>query len=39
MATPLPSWEEVAWLRQLWGGPFLVQGITRVDAKRAVDAG
>jgi isopentenyl diphosphate isomerase/L-lactate dehydrogenase-like FMN-dependent dehydrogenase len=30
----------VAWLRQLWGGPFLVKGITRIDdAKRAVDAG
>src|SRR4029077_20685796 len=29
-----------AWLRQLWGGPFLVKGITRIDdAKRAVDAG
>jgi L-lactate dehydrogenase (cytochrome) len=30
----------VAWLRQLWGGPFLVKGITRIDdARRAVDAG
>jgi pre-mycofactocin synthase len=30
----------VAWLRQLWGGSFLVKDITRVDdAKRAVDAG
>jgi len=39
-ATPPPSWEDVAWLRQLWGGPFLVKGITRIDdAKRAVDAG
>jgi hypothetical protein len=39
-ATSPPSWEDVAWLRQLWGGPFLVKGITRVDdAKRAVDAG
>src|SRR5205807_10448713 len=35
-----PAWEDVAWLRQLWGGPFLVKGITRIDdAKRAVDAG
>jgi L-lactate dehydrogenase (cytochrome) len=40
MATPPPSWEDVAWLRQLWGGPFMVKGITRVDdARRAVDAG
>jgi L-lactate dehydrogenase (cytochrome) len=39
-ATPPPTWEDVAWLRQLWGGPFLVKGITRIDdAKRAVDAG
>ena len=39
-ATPPPTWDDVAWLRQLWGGPFLVKGITRVDdAKRAVDAG
>jgi heme/flavin dehydrogenase (mycofactocin system) len=40
LATPLPTWDDVAWLRQLWGGPFLVKGITRIDdAKRAVDAG
>jgi pre-mycofactocin synthase len=39
-ATPPPTWQDVAWLRQLWGGPFLVKGITRVDdARRAVDAG
>ena len=40
MATPLPTWDDVAWLRHLWGGPFLVKGITRIDdARRAVDAG
>ncbi len=39
-ATPPPAWDDVAWLAQLWGGPFLVKGITRIDdAKRAVDAG
>jgi pre-mycofactocin synthase len=39
-ATPPPTWDDVAWLRQLWDGPFLVKGITRIDdAKRAVDAG
>jgi len=38
--TPLPTWEDVAWLRERWGGPFMVKGIVRVDdAKRAVDAG
>jgi pre-mycofactocin synthase len=40
MQTPPPSWEDVAWLRQQWGGPFMLKGLTRVDdAKRAVDAG
>src|SRR5882672_11326025 len=39
-ATPPPTWDDVTWLRQLWGGPFLVKGITRIDdARRAVDAG
>jgi len=39
-ATPPTTWDDVAWLRQLWGGPFLVKGITRIDdARRAVDAG
>jgi isopentenyl diphosphate isomerase/L-lactate dehydrogenase-like FMN-dependent dehydrogenase len=29
-----------SWLREQWGGPFLLKGVTRVDdAKRAVDAG
>jgi L-lactate dehydrogenase (cytochrome)/glycolate oxidase len=40
MGTPLPTWDDVAWLREQWGGPFLLKGVTRVDdAKRAVDAG
>jgi heme/flavin dehydrogenase (mycofactocin system) len=40
MQTPPPSWEDVAWLRQQWDGPFMLKGVTRVDdAKRAVDAG
>ncbi len=40
MQTPPPSWEDVAWLREQWGGPFMVKGITRIDeARRAVDAG
>jgi pre-mycofactocin synthase len=38
-STP-PSWEDVAWLRSEWGGPFMLKGVTRIDdAKRAVDAG
>jgi len=40
MQTPLPTWDDVAWLREQWGGPFMLKGITRVDdARRAVDAG
>jgi pre-mycofactocin synthase len=40
MGTPPPSWEDVAWMREQWGGPFLLKGITRIDdAQRAVDAG
>ena len=40
MQTPPPSWEDVAWLREQWGGPFMLKGVSRIDdAKRAVDAG
>jgi heme/flavin dehydrogenase (mycofactocin system) len=40
MQTPLPSWEDVRWLRDQWGGPFLLKGVIRVDdARRAVDVG
>lgn len=40
MQTPPPSWEDVAWLAEQWGGPIMLKGICRVDdAKRAVDAG
>ncbi|MFV8053774.1 pre-mycofactocin synthase MftD [Mycobacterium sp. 48b] len=40
MGTRPPTWEDIAWLREQWGGPFLLKGMVRVDdAKRAVDAG
>src|ERR1700757_376000 len=40
MGHPPPTWEDIAWLRELWGGPFMLKGVMRVDdAKRAVDAG
>jgi L-lactate dehydrogenase (cytochrome) len=40
MGTPAPNWEDIAWLREYWGGPFMLKGVMRVDdAKRAVDAG
>jgi heme/flavin dehydrogenase (mycofactocin system) len=40
MQTPPPSWDDVAWLRAQWDGPFLLKGVIRADeARRAVDAG
>jgi L-lactate dehydrogenase (cytochrome) len=40
MGTPLPTWEDVRWLREEWGGPFAVKGIMHPnDARRAVDVG
>jgi L-lactate dehydrogenase (cytochrome) len=37
MGTPPPTWEDIAWLREFWGGPFMLKGVMRVDdAKRAV---
>jgi pre-mycofactocin synthase len=40
MGTPPPTWEDVAWLRSHWDGPFMVKGVCRVDeAKNAVQAG
>jgi pre-mycofactocin synthase len=40
MTTPPPSWEDIAWLRQCWDGPFMVKGIVRIDdALRAAELG
>ena len=40
MGTPLPTWDDVRWLREEWGGPFMVKGIMHPDdARRAVDIG
>jgi heme/flavin dehydrogenase (mycofactocin system) len=40
MQTPPPTWEDVAWLREQWDGPFMLKGVMRVDdARRAVEAG
>ena len=40
MQSPMPTWEDVAWLREQWDGPFMLKGVMRVDdAKLAVDAG
>lgn len=38
--TPPPTWEDIQWLRNEWGGKFMLKGVTRLDdAKRAVDIG
>jgi pre-mycofactocin synthase len=40
MGTPPPTWDDIAWLVELWDGPVMLKGVMRVDdAKRAVDAG
>jgi pre-mycofactocin synthase len=40
MQTPPATWDDIAWLRQQWDGPFMVKGVMRADdARRAVDAG
>jgi heme/flavin dehydrogenase (mycofactocin system) len=40
MQTPPPSWQDVAWLRSQWDGPFMVKGVGRIDdAMRVVDLG
>jgi heme/flavin dehydrogenase (mycofactocin system) len=40
MNTPPPTWDDVAWMREQWGGQFMLKGVCRVDdARRAVDAG
>ncbi len=40
MGSAPPAWDDLAWLRSQWGGPFMIKGITRVDdARRAVDTG
>jgi heme/flavin dehydrogenase (mycofactocin system) len=40
MMTPQPTWSDLAWLREEWGGPFLVKGILHPDdARQAVAIG
>ena len=40
MQTPLPTWEDLRWLREQWEGPLMLKGVMRVDdARLAVDAG
>lgn len=40
MKVPPPAWEDIAWLREQWGGAFMVKGVMRPDdARRAVGIG
>lgn len=40
MQSDLPTFDDVAWLRSQWDGPFMVKGVSRIDdAKRVVDLG
>lgn len=40
MQTPLPTWEDIAWLRKQWDGPFIIKGVMLPeDARRAVEIG
>ena len=40
MQTPLPTWDDLAWLRANYDGPLMLKGVMRVDdARRAVDVG
>jgi pre-mycofactocin synthase len=40
LCTPPPTWEDIAWMRERWGGPFLVKGVMHPDdARQAVAIG
>ncbi len=40
MQTPLPTWDDLRWLRSQYDGKLMLKGIMRVDdAKQAVDVG
>jgi heme/flavin dehydrogenase (mycofactocin system) len=40
MQTPLPTWSDIAWLREQWDGPFVVKGVMHPhDAGQAVEIG
>ena len=40
MQTPPPTWDDLAWLREQWDGPFMIKGVMRPDdARRAIDIG
>ncbi len=37
---PSVTWEDAAWMKKLWDGPFVIKGILSAgDAKRAIEIG
>jgi isopentenyl diphosphate isomerase/L-lactate dehydrogenase-like FMN-dependent dehydrogenase len=40
LLNPHNVWSDLAWMREAWGGPMLLKGVTTAeDARRAADAG
>lgn len=40
ISRPLPSWDDVRWLRENWDGPLMVKGVLHPDdARQAIDSG
>ncbi|MGD9736111.1 MAG: pre-mycofactocin synthase MftD [Solirubrobacterales bacterium] len=40
MQTPQPTWEDLAWMREIWDGPLLIKGVGHPeDARRAAALG
>jgi heme/flavin dehydrogenase (mycofactocin system) len=38
--TPPPSWSDIGWMREQWGGPFMIKGVMHPDdARAAVEVG
>ena len=35
MQTPPPSWDDIAWLREQWGGVFMLKGVSRGRRRQA----
>lgn len=31
LSTPSPTWEDIKWLREIWGGPFMIKGMIHPD--------
>jgi isopentenyl diphosphate isomerase/L-lactate dehydrogenase-like FMN-dependent dehydrogenase len=37
---PLPTWDDIKWIRSIWSGPLIIKGIcSSEDAMHAIDSG